>query len=469
MASRTDATTTTTLPAISDATTPPLSSSLSGDAVLRAELVTDSSGKRPPRLVALRRMRWGVQILSERPLLLVDPGDPDKKEVLSLWRENIEVTDPIAGRLFKQNQSGIGAFLEDHPEFAKLVNWAQFILVSSIFARFGVQNPDGSLAVYLMSSAVRHSCRPNAAAFSLRRSYPWGRRLLHVTALEGVAKGEEITISEESESVLCLPFLERSTKLFAGSGVRCDCSRCLEEGALVKFKDMQDDQNEDEEQDEAWKPAPGPSIPETLSRLHALLAIRPPTDESTKEATICLKTLDKLLPFSMQIKAKAKVMLASALGELNNRAAWQEGNQGANIIQWTGLDAEGQEARLRETKRLYETAAKDFEYLLGQDALAVLQRIEAGYNTVRNQHKVVSKYTRDREPPPGSTVAGFRPEAATHPAAASTAAAATAAAAAAGPPGAVKTSPGAAAAAASYAAAAAAAAQPRHSSWMDSG
>merc|ERR1712039_543139 len=109
---------------------------------------------------------------------------------------------------------------------------------------------------------------------------------------------------------------------------------------------------------------------------------------------------DKLLPFSMQMKAKSKVLLASAFGELAQRAAWQEDNKGANIIQWVGLDAENQEQRLKDTKKLYETAAKDFEYLLGQDALAILQRLEVGYGPVHDQHKILAKYTKEKEKDP---------------------------------------------------------------------
>lgn len=60
-----------------------------------------------------------------------------------------------------------------------------------------------------------------------------------------------------------------------------------------------------------------------------------------------------------------------------------------------------QEQRLRDTKKLYETAAKDFEYLLGQDALGILQRLEAGYAPVHDHHKMLAKYNaRDRTDPP---------------------------------------------------------------------
>merc|ERR1712217_891113 len=156
---------------------------------------------------------------------------------------------------------------------------------------------------------------------------------------------------------------------FKGTGHSCDCKRCTET----------DDTDDDK-------------IRQTFTKLHTYLAEKPPSDDSTRYAQTCLKELDKLLPFSMQMKAKAKVLLASAFGELSQRAAWQENNRGANIIQWTGLDAENQEQRLKDTKKLYETAAKDFEYLLGQDALAILKRLEAGYQPVQDQHKMLSKY-----------------------------------------------------------------------------
>ncbi|CAJ1367740.1 unnamed protein product, partial [Effrenium voratum] len=64
----------------------------------------------------------------------------------------------------------------------------------------------------------------------------------------------------------------------------------------------------------------------------------------------------------------------------------------------TGLDAESQEQRLKDAKKLYETAGKDFEYLLGQDALPILERMESGYAPVQDQHKVLAKYMREKEP-----------------------------------------------------------------------
>jgi len=244
--------------------------------------------------------------------------------------------------------------------------------VASILCRFGMVNPDGSRAAYELCSRVRHSCRPNAAWFTLRRGYPKGRKQLHIIAMDGIPRGEEITVTEVSDSVLVLPKVERTLRLYGRSGIVCECKRCL-----------RGDDKEDQK------------MQATLTRLQCLLAVRPPTDESTKEALQCLKDLDKLLPFSMEVKAKAKVLLASAFGELSHRAAWQEETRGANVIQWTGLDASAQEQRLKDTKKLYETAAKDFEYLLGQDALTILDRLEVGYGPVHDQHKMLSKYARE--------------------------------------------------------------------------
>ncbi|CAJ1443985.1 unnamed protein product, partial [Effrenium voratum] len=135
-----------------------------------------------------------------------------------------------------------------------------------------------------------------------------------------------------------------------------------------------------------------------FGKLGTALAAKPPTDGSTALAQECLQELDRLVPFSMQSKAKAKVLLATAFGELSQRAAWQQDNKSANIIRWTGLDAESQEQRLKDAKKLYETAGKDFEYLLGQDALPILERMESGYAPVQDQHKVLAKYMREKEP-----------------------------------------------------------------------
>jgi len=380
--------------------------------IVRGEIV-DRGGK--PVLVATRRLRWGTQVVSEKPILLVeaDPaiylqasdadarlqklaeemGDASRlaayvafkqlherkqKEFLALWREDIESSDPLARSIRVRNQAGVDAFVADSPEFCKLVHWHHFVMVASIFGRFGTVNPDGCRAVYALCSHIRHSCRPNAAWFTLKRGFPKGRKQLHIIAIDGIPRGEEITVTEADESVLVLSKEERLQRMFGTSGFTCECKRCLAGGA--------------EEEDERISCA--------LGRLRSLLDVRPPTDESTKEALQTLKELDKLLPFSMVLKAKAKVLLASTFGELSHRAAWQEESRGANVIQWTGLDASAQETRLKDTKKLYETAAKDFEYLLGQDALGILKRLEAGYGPVTDQHRILAKYTREKDSGP---------------------------------------------------------------------
>mmetsp|Transcript_65618 Transcript_65618/g.203135 ORF Transcript_65618/g.203135 Transcript_65618/m.203135 type:complete len:441 (+) Transcript_65618:88-1410(+) len=385
-----------------------------GEAVVRGELV-DRTG-RGPTLVAIRRLRWGTQVLSERPVMLVeadpdaylragdaDPrlaelaeamGDPyrlaayvafkqlherKQRELLSFWREGIEESDPVARAVYEANRAGVDEFVKDRPEFSKLVFWNHFVLVASIFGRFGLVNPDGTRGVYAFCSHIRHSCRPNAAWFTNRHGFPRGKKVLHVVGADGIPRGEEVTVSHADEAVLMLPRAQRAARVRRSVGLECDCRRCGEEAA-----------GQAEQADGR--------ISEAFARLQALLAVRPPTDDSAQEAQQCLRELDRLLPFSMQLKAKAKVLLAALLSELSQRAAWQEESRGANIVRWTGLDAERQEQRLRDTKRLYETAAKDFEYLLGQDALAILKRLEAGYGPVHDQHKMLAKYSRERAP-----------------------------------------------------------------------
>lgn len=375
---------------------------MSNETVVRGELVEKPDVG--PTLVAIRRLRWGTQILSERPIILVeadpnaylragdaDPrlaelaeamGDPVRlaayvafkqlherrqKELLGFWREDIEETDPVARGIYNMNRAGVDEFVKDRPEFSKLVFWNHFVLVATIFGRFGLTNPDGSRGVYAFFSRLRHSSRPNAAWFTNRHGFPRGKKVLHVIGYAGIPKGEEITVSLCSESLLMLPRVTSNPQVSSEAG--------LEEAGS-------------EQADARAK--------ETFERLQSLLAVKPPTDESTAEAQQCLKELDRLLPFSMLLKAKAKVLLAASLGELSQRAAWQEESRDANIIHWTGLDAERQEQRLRDTKKLYETAAKDFEYLLGQDALAILKRLEAGYGPVHDQHKMLAKYAREK-------------------------------------------------------------------------
>lgn len=378
------------------------------DAVVRGELV-DKEGK-GPTLVAVRRLRWGTEVLAERPLLRVeaDPAeylkakdaDPrllevaeamgdhsrmaayiafkqlherKQKELLAFWRENLEEADMLAKALMEQNQSGCDEFLKDRPEFRNLIYWTHFVRVASIFGRFGVVNSDGSRAVYSLCSHVRHSSQPNAAWYTLSRGYPKGRKVLHVTGINGIEKGAEITVSLVPESVLLLPRVQRLLKVRRLTGQESD-------GPMV-CRSEEDDCR----------------IREAFEQLQRALSERPPTDASTTDAEDILKRLDVLLPFSMQIKAKAKVFLAQVMKELNDRAAWQADNKEANIIHWTGLDSEAQERRLKATKKMYESASRDFEYLLGQDAIGILDKLEDGYSPVADQHKMVSKYNRERE------------------------------------------------------------------------
>ena len=378
------------------------------EAVVRGELTKTPEG---PRFIALRQLRWGTPILTEAPLLLVEPdsdrylkaddadprfaelaealGDSSRlaayvafrqlherkqKELLALWDGLDLSNDPVARSIYDANRDGIEEFLKDFPHFRSSIYWNHVILVSSIFGRFGLHNPDGSRAVYSFCSHVRHSCKPNAAWFTLRKGFPRGKRMLHTISLNGIQRREEITVSQIPEKMLLQPKVPRSYGLFKGVQLACQCPRCEED---------------DEEADE--------KIQHLFGKLSGHLATKPPTDSSTAAAQECLHELDRLLPFSMQFKAKAKVLLATALGELSHRAAWQQDNQPANIIRWTGQDAESQERRLKDAKRLYETAGKDFEYLLGQDALPILQRMESGYGPVQDQHKMLAKYARENE------------------------------------------------------------------------
>merc|ERR1719221_178688 len=297
-----------------------------------------------------------------------------QKELLAFWRDDTEALDPLARAIGVQNQRGVDAFLADRPEFSGLIYWGHFVKVVSIFGRYGIVNPDGSRAVYGLCSHIRHSSAPNAAWFTIKVGYPKGRKVLHVIGIEGIELGEEITVSHVPENVLLMPKVQRRMKILRLTG--------------IDATDANDARSEEDDE----------NIRKALERLQKMLAVRPPTDVSTEEALGLIGKLDKLLPFSMQVKAKAKVLVAQAMNELTQRAAWQEENKNqAHIIMWTGLDAETQEDRLKATKTLYEDAAKDFEYLLGQDALEILDKLEVGYNPVVDQHKLFSRYVKERE------------------------------------------------------------------------
>lgn len=231
------------------------------EAVVRGELSEATFGIR--KFLALRKLRWGTPILTERPLLLLEPdtdrylkaedADPrfaelaqalgdstrlaayvafrqlherKQKELLALWHEDLESRDPVAKAIYEANQKGIESFLEDHPQFRQSIYWNHVILVSSIFGRFGLVNSDGSKAVYSICSHIRHSCTPNAAWFTLRKGFPRGKRMLHVIHLDGIQRREEITVSHLEEVSLLQPQIRRSLSLVKNSGIRCQCSRC---------------------------------------------------------------------------------------------------------------------------------------------------------------------------------------------------------------------------------------------------
>ena len=149
-----------------------------------------------------------------------------QKEFLGLWREDLEASDPVAKAIHEANRKGIEAFLEDHPQFRQSIYWNHVILVSSIFGRFGQVNSDGSKAIYSICSHIRHSCKPNAAWFTLKKGFPRGKRMLHVISLDGIQRREEITVSHVEEPVLLQPRLRRSLHLVKVLGTPCPCDRC---------------------------------------------------------------------------------------------------------------------------------------------------------------------------------------------------------------------------------------------------
>lgn len=294
-----------------------------------------------------------------------------------MWREGLEENDELARAVHAANRQSVDEFIKDEPELSKLIYWDHFLFVASILGRFGIVNPDGSKAVYAMCSHIRHSCRPNAALVTTQRGFPRGKQVLHVIGLDGIDRGEEITVSSVDEGVLTLPGARRGVQVLAKTGLVCTCPRCAESVGTVARDNR---------------------ITALISELRTALAMQPPTDDSTEEARQCIHELDNSLPFSMQLKAKAKLLLAAARGELMQYAAWRpEETVAASVVQWTGLDSKEQREILLDTKQLYDTAAKDFECLLGQGAASILKRLEASYRPIRDQHKMLVRYARERD------------------------------------------------------------------------
>jgi len=373
---------------------------------VQAELV-EIEGLRP-RLVALQQLEWGAMLLEECSLLAVqaDPtqylkaedADPKlmelamelgeaerlaayiafkqlskgkQREFLSFWKEGLVEQDVVARAIYEQNIQGTIEFVRERPEFSHLIDWKCFAVVASIFGLFGVTNPDGTRAVYRLCSHIRHSCAPNVAWSNMGSGFTQ-KKVVNVISLNGISNGDEITLSHAAEAVLIMGRQQRSLHMFKGTGLKCECLRCSEGSG---FEDVH--------------------ISHALQRLHRALQEQPPTDESVHESLDSLDDLNRLLPFSMQVKAKAKVLIAEALSLLAKRAAWEERSKEANIIQWTVLNSAGKEQRIRDMKRLYKTAAKEFGLLLGDRAVEIHEKLKTSYKSACDEHLMIEHVTQN--------------------------------------------------------------------------
>ncbi|CAE7557476.1 unnamed protein product [Symbiodinium natans] len=101
-----------------------LSAGGGSEAVVRGELVQGATG---PSFVALRKMRWGTEILTERPLLLVDPdtdrylratdADPRLVEIAEALGDSTRLAAYVAFRQLQEHkQKELLAFWRDDLE-----------------------------------------------------------------------------------------------------------------------------------------------------------------------------------------------------------------------------------------------------------------------------------------------------------------------------------------------------------------
>ena len=86
--------------------------------------------------------------------------------------------------------------------------------------------PTQGMAIFMLHSALNHSCCPNARC-SFEDTDE--RAIVRVHATRAIAEGEEITISYFGDDVDSMSLLQRREALALQYLFHCECVRCLEE------------------------------------------------------------------------------------------------------------------------------------------------------------------------------------------------------------------------------------------------
>jgi len=172
-------------------------------------------------LFATRSLPLGFTVLTEQPVLVMNPKKPDYDKLLTDFKsKNKEIQVEILK-------------LRDNPK--NCAEAEEEIVHKKVARIFGVNGmikcldgKDVSRNLYLKASLLNHSCSPNVVLWHTRSSV----QTIKGKLLRKVAKGEELTICYYNESFAdencCLTKEQRKEKLVK-YGFECQCDDCKEE------------------------------------------------------------------------------------------------------------------------------------------------------------------------------------------------------------------------------------------------
>ncbi|CAJ1419127.1 unnamed protein product [Effrenium voratum] len=282
-------------------------------------LVASSDARAGAQVTAGRALGYGEVLLREEPLLLVPQdapqflraapevfqevaaklGDATRPAAFAAFlrlpeqqrQALLELGLPQGSGAFEATSKAVGAFLRDFPMYSSALDWPLFARVVAIISERGTRLESGEQAVYQVSDAMAHSCRPNVVLETL----PGGVRELRCISYTGIAENEAVTVSYVPEEVLLADTaLRRAQIQQLRQGWTCACERC-----------------------KLGKDAMG-----QLSEVEKGLSPKMPQEELEKRLKV-LRDIDEALPFAMAVKARVRFKVAQACEALLAQAAQQ--------------------------------------------------------------------------------------------------------------------------------------------------
>lgn len=367
------------------------------DVPLRCELVGGSEEDGPARLVSIRKLRWGIPFIMEKPLIrildleeyLAKPdADPrlrdlatalDDAEGLASYiaftqlhaRKQKEFMDFYSspgrsGEIISaagEHDDAIDRFLVERPEYKRWLDWGAYKRIHAVVACFGIRCPDGKRCIYPMISHLRHSWRPNAV-WETSKHFPQGTKVLRIIAHDGIPKGAEITVSLIDEASLLKPREQGRADLQSALGPSFMMRSVPDPPGLVD-EDM---------------------VRTVLSKLMGALSAEPPTPEDVDIGRSSLKEFEQALPFSMVFVARARCRIVQMI----QMTATHEDNLTIRVAK------DRRQQLLDDIRDYQETAIKELEVLLGEAAEYAISKLLDGFRPIEDEQTFLEKYTRPR-------------------------------------------------------------------------